>query len=384
MTRIDGLTGYRPAPAKVAAVSVPPYDVIKPQSELEQVLKANPDSLFHVTLGTSPEKAWFALLAQKAVIVDEEPSFYVYEQVWSGGRRLGFFGAVEVSDYAKAQVIRHEKVFDEKVQGRLKLTNLLNVTLEPVFLLTKSPIGPVLSTIVKTQKPLYAFTSDFGGASELHGIQNRVYRVLASSPDGMKLQSLIAQNPLYIADGHHRYHAALLNKQTHCMAYIVENAAIQAYNRVINGKKKFSEVRSQLKLLPAKTFATPDPHSFCLYTKQGTFILKAQKVPSDVVGQLDCSILEHELYPVLGLSHDLIMNEKYFDYFPEQDLAKMKKQVDDGKYDIAVALHPVSVDELMGVANAGLKNPEIVMPEKSTFFAPKILSGLIIYKHTKK
>lgn len=384
MTSIEGLQGYRPVPSSVLDVTVPPYDVIKPQSKLEKVLSQNPNSLYHVTLGPEPKKAFERLLSHGLLMGDNEPAYYVYEQSWVGGQRRGFFGAVEVSPYAQRQIIRHEKVFDEKVQGRLQLTNLLNVTLEPVFLLTRSPIGPVLASIAKAQKPVYQFSSDFGGSSELHGIENRIWRVAAHSPEGQKLQALVGQNPLYIADGHHRYHAALLNHQTHAMAYIVENAVIQAYNRVINGKKKFAEIKGALKLEPAKTFGTPLHHSFCLYTKQGTFLLKAQKVPEDVVGQLDCSILERELYPVLGLSHDLIMNEKHFDYFPEQDLAKMKKLVDENAFDIAVALHPVSIDELLAVANAGIENPAIVMPEKSTFFAPKILSGLFIYRHAKK
>jgi uncharacterized protein (DUF1015 family) len=102
------------------------------------------------------------------------------------------------------------------------------------------------------------------------------------------------------------------------------------------------------------------------------------------VGRLDCSILEKELYPALGVDHSMILQKKHFDYYPESDLETMKALVDKGEYDLAVALCPVSIDELMAVANAGLKNSDIVMPEKSTFFAPKILSGLVLYKHAKK
>jgi len=79
----------------------------------------------------------------------------------------------------------------------------------------------------------------------------------------------------------------------------------------------------------------------------------------------------------------MITDPKHFDYYSESELDKMKECVDSVKYDIAVALHPVSIDELMAVADAGLKDPNIVMPEKSTFFAPKILTGIIIYKHHK-
>jgi uncharacterized protein (DUF1015 family) len=74
----------------------------------------------------------------------------------------------------------------------------------------------------------------------------------------------------------------------------------------------------------------------------------------------------------------MVMDQRCFDYYPEQDLARMKEVVDGGAYDMAVALHPVSPDELMAVADAGTADPDIVMPEKSTFFSPNILSGLIL------
>jgi uncharacterized protein (DUF1015 family) len=136
-------------------------------------------------------------------------------------------------------------------------------------------------------------------------------------------------------------------------------------------------------LVRTSEFKTPAKHSFALYTKEGSFLLKAAHVPDAPVGRLDCSILEKELYPHLGLTHAMITDHRYFDYYPEDDLEKMKAVVDAGKYDLAVALHPVSLEELLAVANAGIKDPNIVMPEKSTFFAPKILSGIFIYRHEK-
>lgn len=385
MTTITGLSGLRPTPAAVAALTVPPYDVIKPGSKLEAALKGNAKSLWHVTLGDDPLAA-LTTLKKKDLVEDTEPAFYVYEQRWAVNgteqRRLGVFAAVAVTDYTAGEVIRHEKTFDDKVQGRLELTKKTGLTLEPVFLLTRSVITPVLEDALAALPVLYAFTSDFAGQSELHGIRNRFVRVPRSHILGQKLTTLVGQHPLYIADGHHRYHAALKGGQTHCMAYIVEQAGIQAYNRVINGVVKFATIKGRLGLKPA-TWATPAKHAFCIYTKQGAFTLKAQQVPTDVVGRLDCSILERELYPLLGLKHEMIKDHHHFDYYPEQDLAKMKEEVDAGRYDIAVALAPVSIDELVAVADAGLKDGgKTVMPEKSTFFAPKILSGIMLYKHT--
>jgi uncharacterized protein (DUF1015 family) len=389
MAEIAGLQGLRASKDKANAVATPPYDVIKEGSPLEKLLESNPDSFFHVTLGPDAPGALKKLMDRGALIPDAEPCFYVYEQKWkdaqgASGDRLGFFAAVAVSAYAEGNIVRHEKTFDEKVKGRLKVTNETGYTLEPIFLLTKSPIQPILEKVRAEQPPEYVLQSDFGGYNDLHGLASRLWRVPEASPAGQALRRAVAENPLYIADGHHRYHAALLNGQTHAMAYIVEKARILAYNRVINGNVKIKDAKAKLDLVPAKAFDTPEKHAFRLYTKEGAFTLKAKNVPQDVVGRLDCSILEKELYPALGVDHSMILQKKHFDYYPESDLATMKALVDKGEYDLAVALCPVSIDELMAVANAGLKDSNIVMPEKSTFFAPKILSGLVLYKHSKQ
>jgi uncharacterized protein (DUF1015 family) len=384
MANISGLNGLRPAPESAQSLVTPPYDVIKEGSPLETLLDKNPASFYHVTLGPTPAETLAALQNQGILIQDAEPCFYVYEQVWNGGSRLGFFGAVEVSPYVEGNVIRHEKTFDEKVKGRIAVTRATGYTLEPIFLLTQAAIGPVLEKVRASGAPLYEFTSDFGGLNDLHGIHSRVFRVAESSPEGAALRATVGQHPLYIADGHHRYHAALLGGQTHAMAYIVGDARILAYNRVINGKVPFAQAKASLDLQPTSEFATPPKNQFCIYTKEGAFLLKAKKVPDDVVGRLDCSILEKEVYPVLGVEHSMILKQEYFDYYPEWDLATMKAKVDAGEYEIAVALHPVSIDELMAVADAGLKDSNVVMPEKSTFFAPKILSGIVLYKHNLK
>ena len=390
MAEIAGLQGLRATKKYAEALATPPYDVIKEGSNLESLLSANANSFFHVTLGEHPVQALQKLQDDGVLVADSEPCFYVYEQKWTRSNdgatqeRLGFFAAVAVSAYAEGNIVRHEKTFDEKVKGRLKLTNETGYTLEPIFLLTQSPIQAILEEVRSAFVVEYEFTSDFKNWNDLHGIANRFFRVPEDSTQGQKLKAVVKANALYIADGHHRYHAALLNGQTHAMAYIVEQAKILAYNRVINGKVKFSEVMGNLSLKPCSEFKTPAKNSFCIYSKAGCFTLAAHNVPSDVVGKLDCSILEKELYPKLGVEHSMILQKQYFDYYPESDLETMKALVDKGEYDLAVALCPVSISELMDVANAGLKNSEIVMPEKSTFFAPKILSGLVLYKHHKR
>ncbi|KPK66631.1 MAG: hypothetical protein AMS21_01540 [Gemmatimonas sp. SG8_38_2] len=381
MVATIGLTGLRPDPARASRVAAPPYDVIKPGTPLEAWLENEPSSLFHISLGDQPASACERLMAEGALIEDAEPAYYVYEQTWPEGKRTGVFVAAEVSPYEDRKIIRHEKTFDDKVKGRLAVRRATGLQIGAVFVLTRAPIAALLEKAKQQGEPVYDFTSAFGGFSELEGIRNKVWRVPEESKTGRAIQAALGTEPFYIADGHHRYHASLLNEQSHFLCYVTEEAVIQAYNRVINGVRPFAEVENELALRPVDSFRTPPKHVFCIYTKEGCFELAAQHVPDDVVGRLDCAILERELYPKLGLTHDMIVDPDHFDYYSESALQEMKAVVDGGEYDIAVALHPVSLDELMAVADAGLENPAIVMPEKSTFFQPKILSGLFLYRY---
>jgi uncharacterized protein (DUF1015 family) len=387
MVATTGLVGFRPPPSLVGRVTAPPYDVIKPGSALWARLEAEPLSLFHITLGKEPAAAFERLKRDGALVPDEEPAYYVYEQRYTGPEgdeetRLGVFVAAEVTPYEAKQIIRHEKTFDDKVKGRIALANATGHTFGPVFALTRAPLLEVLRGIVSEVAPTYELTTDLGGLNDLHGIRSRIVRVTEASTEGQAVKRVLASDPFYIADGHHRYHAALRHGQTHTLIYVTERARIQAYNRVVRGKRSFAEARSALTLRPTDAFATPPKHAFCLYTREGSFLVDAKSVPSDVVGRLDCSILEREVYPHLGLEHSMIADAAHFDYYPESQLGQMKEAVDRGEYEIAIALHPVTIDELVAVADAGLSNPDVVMPEKSTFFAPKILSGLFVFRHT--
>jgi len=242
MVATIGLTGLRPDPARVPRIASPPYDVIKPDTPLEKLLAEEPSSLFHIILGDQPAAARDRMVADGLLVEDDEPAYYVYEQTWPEGRRTGVFVAAEVSPYDAKQIIRHEKTFDDKVKGRIALRRATGLHIGPVFVLTRAPIGSALERAKQEAEPIYDFTSAFGGFSELEGIRNKVWRVPEQSETGRALQSALATEPLYIADGHHRYHASLLNEQTHFLCYVTEEAVIQAYNRVINGVRRFSEI----------------------------------------------------------------------------------------------------------------------------------------------
>lgn len=381
---LAGLTGFRPAAEFAVEFVTPPYDVIKPGSALEAQLKAKKDSLFHIILGENPAERLQKHLIDGVLVRDDEPCLYVTKQYYGEECRIGFFAAVEVSAYDQKKIIRHEKTFDDKVQGRLELARKTGCTFEPIFLLSKTDINGTLEKICEENAPVYDIKPKFDGGNDLDCVRTMVYRLPFESELAQVLVEVMDSHPLYIADGHHRYHAALLGGQRYCMAYITSDAVIHAYDRVINGVETFDSVKETFELQPIDSFITPDKHAFSIYHAGNAYLLdykESHMTETDVVKRLDCSLLEKTLYPALGLEHSMVKDIKHFDYFPDFDLEKMKDLVDEGKYDIAVALHPVSVEELMAVADAGLADSEIVMPEKSTYFAPKILSGLIIIEN---
>jgi len=314
---------------------------VKPGTPLEARLFGDPASLVHVTLGKEPGNALARLRSEGFLIDDEDPAYWVYEQRWPEGRRVGVFAAVAVTPYDAHQVIRHEKTFDDKVQGRMQLVkDTGGHVLGPVFGLTRARVDAVCERAIAELTPTYDFETDLGGLNDLHGIHSRVFRVPEDSPLGAELKATLATEPVYIADGHHRYHAALKGGQSHTLMYVTESARIQAYDRVVRGTVPFAEARKKLTLTPVEDFVTPEKNRFRIYTAEGTFELAAKEVPSDVVGRLDCSILERELYPHLGLDHSMIADPKHFDYYPESQIDQMKAAVDRGAYELAIALHP--------------------------------------------
>jgi uncharacterized protein (DUF1015 family) len=380
MVEITGIVGIRPRREIAASVVTPPYDVIRHGDRLWDELASREESWLHVILGNHPAVALENLLAKGIFMPDEEACYYVTLQESGFSRRYGVFAAVGVSDYSEKQIVRHEKVFDDKVQGRLELIKELGYINEPIFLLRRQSMSAELERLVKDLPVEYDIIPDFVGISDLDQVRTVVWRIPAASAAGGQVQALLAADCYYIADGHHRYHAALLGGYSHCLAYICDDAGILAYNRLITGKKPFSQIIEELNLEETLAFVTPPKNCFTIRHHGRNYLLRARQVPEDVVGKLDCSILERELYPLLGLEHSMIKQAAHFDYLSQNELQIMEQRVDAGEYDIAVALHPVSLEELYAVADAGLIDPEIVMPEKSTYFSPKLLSGLVALK----
>lgn len=406
MPENKGLIGLRPSDAAISKFVAPPYDVISRESALYKILSTR-KNLIHIHLRPedgelryeNARKALEDMITQGVLVEDNEPCYYVYKQEFEGESRIGVMLALEVSDYSEGKVVRHEKTFDDKIIDRKKLREALGYQVGVVFGVVEDKNEKLLKTLneISALKPLYAFITDFGGTSDMDGILNTVWRIPENSPLGRKLHDLIIRESVYIADGHHRYHCALVMGQEYVQTYISPStsAKILPYDRVVGGLpeeklKDFPErLEGKFHVARADEFKVPEKHSFIFYFKKGIFKVSAgdnllEQVKNDVVKRLDASILQdHILFSELGFSPEKFKDKHYFNYFPgnEHGLKKMVELVDKGEYQFAVSLAPVEFHELKAVADAGIENPEIVMPQKSTYFWPKLLSGIFLYKY---
>ncbi|MFH1471115.1 MAG: DUF1015 family protein [Candidatus Micrarchaeota archaeon] len=407
MPESKGLVGLRPRDSDVAKVfAAPPYDVITYGTPLQKTLSLQ-ENLIHVHLRPPEEgdarylnakKALDDFVAKGTLVRENEPSYYVYRQAAKGLDRIGVILACKVYPYSDGQIIRHEKVFDDKVLDRKRLYEATGHQIGVVFSVMEDKKGELLKALKEASKatPTYEFITDYAGTSDMERVKNEVWRVPENSEIGQGIKQAIGSEPAYIADGHHRYHCAVVMKHSHVQMYISpsSSAKIQAYDRVVGSVKQEDldslpeKVRDKFEVVAGGKLEVPKKHEIIFYFKDKILVFKAKNeflndVEKDAVAKLDCSILQnHLLFPHLGLSAENIKDKHYFNYFPgsETGFAHMKKLVDSGEYMFAVSLAPVEFSELKEVADMGIKDPEIVMPQKSTYFWPKLLSGLSLYK----
>ncbi len=407
MPENKGLVGLRPSDNEFAKTFVaPPYDVITYGTPLQKVLSER-ENLIHAHLRPKEEgdarykkakEKLDELVSKKKLLFDDEPSYYVYEQAFGDTSRIGVLLACKVTDYKEGKVIRHERTFDDKVKDRLNLRKATGYQIGVVFSVVEDKKNELLKILKEVSKdePLYSFRTDFNGTSDMDGIENSVWKVPEDSDSGKKIKKAIESEPTYIADGHHRYHCALVLGQKYLQMYISPSASasIQAYDRVVGNVNPADvgalgeKIKDKFEISEHKELEVPEKHSMIFYFKERILKFKARpeflkELESDPVQLLDCSILQnHILFPHLGLSSANIKDKKYFYYLPgnESGFAHMKKLVESGEYVFAVSLAPVEFSELKAVADKGIADPEIVMPQKSTYFWPKLLSGLFIYK----
>lgn len=412
MAKIKPFRGLRPPKDLVTQVASRPYDVLNSE-EARKEAEGNEKSLYHIIKpeidfapGTDEhapciyEKAVdnFNMFQNKGWLVqDEKEHYYIYAQTMNGRTQYGFVVAANVDDYMEGRIKKHELTRRDKEEDRMKHVRINNANVEPVFF--AFPDNAELEAIIKevtSGAPEYDFTAEDGFGHH--------FWVIEDDDTIKKITALFAQIPsLYIADGHHRSAAAALvghekalANSAHtgdeeynyflAVAFPASHLQIIDYNRVVkdlNGltvdafleqlRKNFDiEEKGEDIYKPTKL------HNFSIYVGGKWYSLTAKEGTyndNDPIGVLDVTISSDLiLRDILGI-HDL-RTDKRIDFVGGiRGLGELKKRVDSGEMSLALALYPVSMKQLIDIADTGN-----IMPPKTTWFEPKLRSGLVIHK----
>ena len=410
MATLKPFKGLRPPKEFVKEVAARPYDVLSSEEAREEATKY---SLLHIT---KPEidfepgidvhsqqvydkaKENFESFKSEGILAqDEEDYLYIYAQTMQGRTQYGLVGCASVEDYMSGKVKKHELTRPDKEEDRMKHVRITNANMEPVFYAYRATpeINELIETIVQTQDPEYDFTSEDDIGHHFWVIKDRATI--------KKLVQLFNELPAtYIADGHHRTAAAALvgnekknanpnhtgaEEYNYFMAvHFPDNQLrIMDYNRVVKDLQDLTP-EDFLDLL-GKSFSINEKgteeykpqklHTFGMYLEGKWYELIAHEDTYDdldPIGRLDVTILTRSvLHPILDIK-DLRTSKRIDFVGGTRGLGELKRKVDNGEMKVAFALYPVSMDQLMDIADSGN-----IMPPKSTWFAPKLRSGLIVH-----
>ena len=394
---IRPFAAVRPNAKDAASVASVPYDVVD-VAEAKALAAGNPKSFLHVsrpeidlpegTDGSSPEayaqarRALDGLMADGTLIQDAEPRFYAYRQTMGSHSQTGIVACFDTQDYLSGVLKQHEKTRKDKEDDRTRHIETLQAHTGPAFLTYRDDkaIDAIVADACR-RAPLYDFTAP-------DGIGHTVWEIAsATSCMGDELQELFARIPVaYIADGHHRSAAAARYAQAHGFAgesrwfmapiFPASQLKILAYNRLVSTLNGLSPYEFMSRL--SENFAIGQKGARnCRMYFNGTWTDLSWDIPSgaDVVSALDVSYLQDRLLaPVLGIDDPRTSPRISFVGGIRGD-AELEKAVDSGKAAVAFAMEPVTVAEMMAIADAGA-----IMPPKSTWFEPKLRSGLFVHR----
>lgn len=412
MAKIKPFKGIRPPRELVEEVASRPYDVLNSE-EARAEAAGNEKSLYHIIKpeinfapGTdehAPEvydKAveQFNLFQEKGWLrQDESERYYIYAQTMNGHTQYGLVVCANVDDYLNGVIKKHELTRRDKEEDRMKHVRINNANIEPVFFAypDNKELNDIVADIVKGE-PEYDFTAPDGFGHHFWIIDNHATI--------RRITELFAAIPyLYIADGHHRTAAAALvgaekaKQNPHhrgdeeynyflAVCFPASQLHIIDYNRVVKDLNGLSDEAFLQKLAAnfivekkGKEIYRPTAlHNFSLYLSGEWYSLTAKEGTydnSDPIGVLDVTISSDLiLRDILGITD--LRSDKRIDFVGGiRGLGELKRRVDSGEMRVALALYPVSMKQLMDIADTGN-----IMPPKTTWFEPKLRSGLVIHK----
>ena len=413
MPVIKPFKAFRPQPELVTKVASLPYDVLNSE-EARQLVKDNSYSFLHVNKAEIDldfsvdhydqrvyEKArenLDRLIENKVYLQDKQEKIYIYRQIMKGRAQTGLVVCVSIDDYLKGKIKKHENTRKDKEKDRMNHISFTDANTGPVFLTykTKNEINQVVSRWTKEKEPVYNFTPE-------DGITHTCWVIDDESTIQQLIEFFAEIDYLYIADGHHRAAAATkvgLKRREQYKDYTGEEEFnyflsvlfphdelyIMDYNRLVadlagNSEEEFiqkiSEKFSIEKYNGGDPYKPEARHTFGMYLNNRWYKLTAKSETfdeDDAVDSLDVSILQNNLLtPILGIE-DPRTDQRIEFVGGIRGLEELKRRVKAGMK-VAFSLNPTSIEELMKVADAGR-----LMPPKSTWFEPKLRSGIFIHR----
>ena len=412
MAKVKPFKGLRPPREMVTEVASRPYDVLN-SDEARAEAEGNPKSLYHIIKpeidfepGTDEHdprvydravENFNAFQKNGWLVQDDKEHYYIYAQTMDGRTQYGIVIAANVDDYMQGRIKKHELTRRDKEEDRMKHVRVNNANIEPVFF--AFPENPVLEGIISRiseSEPEYNFTADDGFGHHFWVIDEED-TIATITEEFAKIPSL------YIADGHHRTAAAALvgnekakSNPSHrgdeeynyflAVAFPASHLKIIDYNRVVrdlNGLSpeefiKAIEKNFTVECIGENVYAPARLHNFSLYLDGKWYSLTAKDGTyndSDPIGMLDVTVSSDLiLRDILGITD--LRSDKRIDFVGGiRGLGELKRRVDSGEMAMALALYPVTMQQLMNIADTGN-----IMPPKTTWFEPKLRSGLIIHK----
>lgn len=413
MAIVKPFRGIRPPAELVEEVESRPYDVLN-SDEARAEAEGNEKSLYHIIKpeidfpeGTSE---YDPRVYQKAaenfemfqlngwLVQDKDEHYYIYAQTMNGKTQYGIVVGAYVNDYLTGVIKKHELTRRDKEEDRMKHVRVCNANMEPVFF--AYPDDSVLDALIArctSAKPVYDFIAP------VDGFRHRFW-IVESADDIKTITEEFAKMPaLYIADGHHRSAAAALvgaekaqqnpvhrgdEEYNYFMAvcFPASQLTILDYNRVVkdlNGltdDEFLEKLKAHFTVVPKGRlqYAPRQMHEFSLYLGGVWYSLIAKDGTydsSDPIDVLDVSISsKYILDEILGIKD--LRSDKRIDFVGGlRGLEELKRRVDSGEMKMALALYPVTMKQIMDIADSGA-----IMPPKATWFEPKLRSGLVVHK----
>ncbi|MBF1379578.1 MAG: DUF1015 domain-containing protein [Porphyromonas sp.] len=413
MATIKPFKGIRPPQNLVERVASRPYDVLN-SAEARAEAEGNEMSLYRIIrpeidfpVGTDEHEPQvydkaaenFALFRRNGWLVqDEEESYYVYAQTMTGKTQYGLVVGAYVDDYLNGVIKKHELTRRDKEEDRMKHVRVNNANIEPVFFAypSNAEVNAIVAKYTATN-PVYDFVAEHDG----FGHQ---FWVISDKADIARITELFAQMPaLYIADGHHRSAAAALvgaekakqnpnhrgdEEYNYFMAVCFpdDQLTIIDYNRVVKDLNGLTDeeflaklnIHFEVEKKGTEIYKPQALHNFSMYLSGNWYSLTAKPGTyddHDPIGVLDVTISSNLILDEILDLRDLRSNKRIDFVGGIRGLGELARRVDSGEMRVALALYPVSMQQIIDIADSGN-----IMPPKTTWFEPKLRSGLVIHE----